>query len=288
MASDIHKKRTGRALKVSEEIVQREEMYEEMEDDMPRPYRHLTSHLQTGSAEFDHRVNAYIASQIAMSTVAKYNEIDKLFNQAFPQAANISQQMQYSQYAAPIYRRSESVAQSPRPTLTPISSRTPCLSPATTTMDAIGSPNTQCQTPQSRHSDVALDPQLAQQSKPSFTSELSSELKTMANVDMNDPMAVNFFGGDGAPLLDFFNNDYNGCLPPHCQLDPNDYNCQDIPDIPEAPGAIYDITASPLKEDLSLPQDFRADDSLQFSISDSMGVAIDGNWESLVDYGNEQ
>ena len=44
-----------------------------------------------------------------------------------------------------------------------------------------------------------MDPQLAQRSSSSgsiFTSELPNEVKQMANIDMSDPMAMSFFGGD--------------------------------------------------------------------------------------------
>ncbi|RDW67945.1 hypothetical protein BP6252_09341 [Coleophoma cylindrospora] len=68
-ASEIHKKRTGRALKVTEQDVLNEEMYEEEEDDLPYPYRRLmNAQLQTGSPEFNHRLSTYLTNHLAMRT----------------------------------------------------------------------------------------------------------------------------------------------------------------------------------------------------------------------------
>ncbi|KAG0647103.1 hypothetical protein D0Z07_6971 [Hyphodiscus hymeniophilus] len=65
-ASEIHKRRTGRSLKVTEQDVINEEMYEEEDDDLPMQYRRLTAHLQTNSADFNRRLNAYLTNQVAM------------------------------------------------------------------------------------------------------------------------------------------------------------------------------------------------------------------------------
>ena len=65
-ASEIHKRRTGRALRVTEQDVVNEEMYEEEDDDLPMQYRRLTAHLQTQNEAFNRRVNAYIVNQVAM------------------------------------------------------------------------------------------------------------------------------------------------------------------------------------------------------------------------------
>ncbi|TDZ28464.1 hypothetical protein C8035_v007400 [Colletotrichum spinosum] len=94
MASEIHKKRTGKGFKISEAIVQAEEMYEEEEDDMPRSYRMLASHLQTGSPDFDFRVNAFLANRVAMASMVAglrneewaQNPINKMFAEQFPNA----------------------------------------------------------------------------------------------------------------------------------------------------------------------------------------------------------
>lgn len=41
-------------------------MYEEEDDDLPMQYRRLTAHLQTGSADFNRRLAAYLTNQVAM------------------------------------------------------------------------------------------------------------------------------------------------------------------------------------------------------------------------------
>ncbi|BFZ56793.1 hypothetical protein PYCC9005_003841 [Savitreella phatthalungensis] len=64
-ASEIHKRRTGKALKISEQDVINEEMYEEEDDDLPSAYRNLNSHLYTGSSSFDARLQAYLANAVA-------------------------------------------------------------------------------------------------------------------------------------------------------------------------------------------------------------------------------
>jgi hypothetical protein len=65
-ASEIHKKRTGRALRVTEQDVVNEEMYEEEDDDLPAQYQRLTAHLQTNSLMFNRKLHDYIATQTAV------------------------------------------------------------------------------------------------------------------------------------------------------------------------------------------------------------------------------
>ncbi|KAF9869235.1 hypothetical protein CkaCkLH20_13294 [Colletotrichum karsti] len=114
MASEIHKKRTGKGFKISEAIVQAEEMYEEEEDDMPRSYRMLAAHLQTGSPEFDYRVNAFLANRVAMASMVAGlrnqewadNPINKMFAEQFPdatkQAQALSRNLTNSMYYQPV------------------------------------------------------------------------------------------------------------------------------------------------------------------------------------------
>ncbi|KIV96840.1 hypothetical protein PV10_00657 [Exophiala mesophila] len=68
-ASEIHKRRTGRSLRVTEQDVINEEMYEEEDDDLPMHYRRLTAHLQTGSADFNRRLAAYLTQQVAVRSM---------------------------------------------------------------------------------------------------------------------------------------------------------------------------------------------------------------------------
>lgn len=231
MASEIHRRRTGRGLKVTEEIVLREEMYEEEEDDLPRHYKYLTAHLQTNSADMNSRVNAYITTQAAMATMARYNEVNRLFSESFPTTQAHQQQLNQSMYMAPFLNTGQSSLPLPDkgtssptqafPTSPPQAARRqthrdsidtrlsivdsvastnqstasspPALSPSSSTTPE--SRNTPYQTPASAFASLQLDPQLAQQTSSSiFTSELPNEVKQMANIDMSDPMARSLLG----------------------------------------------------------------------------------------------
>ena len=93
MASEIHKKRTGKAFRITEDIVRKEEMYEEEEDDMPRSFRMLSTHMQTDSPEFNARIEAWMTNRMAMSQYLQQandewndNHINRLFAQSFPHA----------------------------------------------------------------------------------------------------------------------------------------------------------------------------------------------------------
>lgn len=70
MASDIHRKRTGRGFRITEEIVIKEEMYEEEEDELPRSLRALGPAVNTATAEFNWRVQAYMTNKIALASMA--------------------------------------------------------------------------------------------------------------------------------------------------------------------------------------------------------------------------
>ena len=84
-ASEIHKRRTGRSLRVTEQDVVNEEMYEEEDDDLPMQYRRLTAHLQTGSADFNRRLSAYLTNHVAMRT-ALDQAITNSYAQQYPNA----------------------------------------------------------------------------------------------------------------------------------------------------------------------------------------------------------
>ncbi|KAH6970361.1 hypothetical protein BKA56DRAFT_678393 [Ilyonectria sp. MPI-CAGE-AT-0026] len=101
MASEIHKKRTGKALCVSTEIVMNEGLYEEEEDRFPQPYRLLGRHTQTSSAEVISRVDAYPTNRVAISKLVsataierdwRENKVNQDFAQAFPHANQILSQ----------------------------------------------------------------------------------------------------------------------------------------------------------------------------------------------------
>ncbi|KAK5108657.1 hypothetical protein LTR62_008148 [Meristemomyces frigidus] len=84
-ASEIHKRRTGRSLRVTEQDVINEEMYEEEDDDLPMQYRRLTAHLQTQNVDFNRRLQAYLVNQVAMRQAVggAQNDAMQMGNQAF-------------------------------------------------------------------------------------------------------------------------------------------------------------------------------------------------------------
>ncbi|KAI0096300.1 hypothetical protein GGR51DRAFT_543732 [Nemania sp. FL0031] len=311
MASDIHRKRTGRGLKVSEEIVLREEMYEEMEDDMPRPYKFLASHLQTDSPEMNHRFNAYIASHTAMATMAKYNEINKMFSEAFPQAASFSHQTQNSLYMSPLMNKRHSSPCIPVSAASPTSptsrhhsvstqshssnkdrlmsdaslshtpttatAPTPDLSPATTATDVMDPASTPYQVPQSTFPDLPLDPQLTRQATSSFTSELPNEVKQVVNIDMNDSMAVYLMGNDVQSAISM-----PGEFCPQLDFcDINDYSCE------KSPIEYSEALFSPPDISTDYPETLPPDIFGQLGTPSCGGPSVD-NWESFVDFDTEQ
>ena len=64
-------------------------MYEEEDDGLPLQYRRLTAHLQTGSADFNRRLAAYLASNVAMRS-ALDQAITSSYEQQFPNARQFS------------------------------------------------------------------------------------------------------------------------------------------------------------------------------------------------------
>lgn len=102
-ASEIHKRRTGRSLRVTEADVVNEEMYEEEDDDLPMQYRRLTAHLQTQNADFDRRLAAYLTNHVAMRSALgqavsdswqnnQFNNIGQFMNQGSMQQQQHQQQ----------------------------------------------------------------------------------------------------------------------------------------------------------------------------------------------------
>ncbi|KAF2023888.1 hypothetical protein EK21DRAFT_79943 [Setomelanomma holmii] len=97
-ASEIHKKRTGRALRVTEQDVINEEMYEEEDDDLPTQYQRLNAHLHTTSVMFNKKLHDYIATQHGVRNMFMMQYNNPQFQQfggqfqpnagAFPQANN--------------------------------------------------------------------------------------------------------------------------------------------------------------------------------------------------------
>ncbi|OAA73319.1 hypothetical protein ISF_00220 [Cordyceps fumosorosea ARSEF 2679] len=91
MASDIHKKRTGKSFRITEEIVLAEEMYEEEDDILPRSYRVLGGGVQKTPSDVSSRVGDYLSSKVAVSSLLarsnaewRHHEVNQKFAEAFP------------------------------------------------------------------------------------------------------------------------------------------------------------------------------------------------------------
>ena len=109
-ASEIHKRRTGRSLRVTEQDVINEEMYEEEDDDLPMQYRRLTAHLQTGSVDFNRRLAAYLTNQVAMRS-AMDQMINNSYAQQYPNAPHFAHNNGQSAFSPPL--SGANVTQSP-------------------------------------------------------------------------------------------------------------------------------------------------------------------------------
>ncbi|KAI5272349.1 hypothetical protein E4T47_04443 [Aureobasidium subglaciale] len=92
-ASEIHKRRTGRSLRVTEQDVINEEMYEEEDDDLPMQYRRLTAHLQTSNADFDRRLAAYLTNHVAMRAALGQSIGDQYNPQQYSNAPQFANQL---------------------------------------------------------------------------------------------------------------------------------------------------------------------------------------------------
>ena len=109
-ASEIHKRRTGRSLRVTEQDVVNEEMYEEEDDDLPMQYRRLTAHLQTGSADFNRRLSAYLTNHVAMRS-ALDQAITNSYAQQYPNAPQFAHNQ--NMYPSPFMTHNMPQQQSP-------------------------------------------------------------------------------------------------------------------------------------------------------------------------------
>ena len=107
-ASEIHKRRTGRSLRVTEQDVINEEMYEEEDDDLPLRYRRLTAHLQTGSADFNRRLAAYLTQQVAVR-----NMMGQMSQNPYSQYPNMPYQPQGPNIFPPPMMPQTNLGQSP-------------------------------------------------------------------------------------------------------------------------------------------------------------------------------
>ena len=118
-ASEIHKRRTGRSLRVTEQDVVNEEMYEEEDDDLPVQYRRLTAHLQTGSADFNRRLSNYLTNHVAMRS-ALDQAITNAYAQQYPNAPQFAHnQSNYPSPFSPQSMKSQPSSKSYQPYPTP-------------------------------------------------------------------------------------------------------------------------------------------------------------------------
>ncbi|ETS75458.1 hypothetical protein PFICI_12402 [Pestalotiopsis fici W106-1] len=311
MASEIHRRRTGRGLKVTEEIVIKEEMYEEEEDDLPRQFRHLTRHLQTNSPTMNHRVSAYITTQAAMASMARYNEVNRLFSESFPSAAALQQQLNNSIYMAPLMTNNSHFSPT-SPTMPSPSAQTDSsfpgmdrrISTATTATTSCSTPPALSPSPSShtistpdlrltpRQSSAQMYPPLdvqpqQQQHTSAFTSELSNEAKMlgMVNIDVNDPMAQYFFGGDSSSF-NFYDPQSNKSSQP--ALADNNESAFDSGDnvspTDTTPTAADEILYSPMEGTFNS----HFENYSQAGTPSAAGLMADPGWDNFIDFGSEQ
>lgn len=192
-------------------------MYEEEDDDLPRSYRLLGSHMQT-SAEFNSRVENYLYNRVAMARLLdrtdeewRANEVNMLFAKSFPNAGQQAQQLSQSlpmytvQPQSPVERPVfQSVSYIPRSRRR---SQAPSQSIASPTSDAppdIPTPATVPHTPASRAT-PSLDSSMGPDTPlldygfsngSAFTTELPPEAKMLlgnVSMPMEDPCSPTTF-----------------------------------------------------------------------------------------------
>ena len=258
----------------------------------------------------NHRVNAYITTQAAMATMARYNEVNKLFSESFPSANAYQQQLNQSMYMSPLMNNGAAQFSPTSPTQTPTPanhgdqyenmtrrpstasthtsvvnavSSPPALSPVSGATDTSESRSTPFQTPVQAF--PPLDPQIQQSSSSIFTSELPNEVKMMANIDMNDPMASHFFGGQNPSTFQLFGQS------PGDELKLDTLNAAQLSDVQSGPGSPQQSLNYGPDSSLYSPMDpFNGlDGDFDFSRMGTPGAGMnDGVWESFVDFGSEQ
>jgi hypothetical protein len=223
MASDIHKARTGKSLRITEEIVRKEEMYEEEDDDLPRSYRLLNKQTETDSPEFNARIEAWLNTRGNVHQYIKrandeWNDhhINRAFAQSFPQASQQARRLSHQMsipsqgYNGP---RSPQQAQQPmHPSPSPVSTSpvfqqpggrhdssasVPALSPPH--IDRPGSVNNfNTRSPNSTHDwsspTTPVNTEFFGREQPStFTTEVSPEGLPMTDVEMVAPYDQSLF-----------------------------------------------------------------------------------------------
>jgi hypothetical protein len=290
MASEIHKKRTGKGFRITEEIVMKEEMYEEEEDEFPRSFRLLGSHMQTTSPEMNFKVEAYLSNRVAMSALLartnddwRENEINRLFAQSFPnvgkQAQQISQRMSNAEYPCQ-NTQPDASAQSPMsPTFSNINYQQPpsatqpphrrsmssCVGPSDqTSQDGGVSPpaltpgSNSAETPRtwSTPSIPSAVPATYSPNDSPFTTELPAEAKMlMGGMDMNAAFTQSLYGQDWADPSQYFDGSE---IPRGIKMEEHEH--EPYPDL-------FDSNPSTMKWE-TVPQ---------------AGNAADDSWDSFID-----
>ena len=85
-------------------------MYEEEDDDLPMQYRRLTAHLQTGSADFNRRLSAYLTNHVAMRSA-----LDQAITNSYAQQYPNAPQFAHNQNMYPSPFAGQSVPPQPSP-----------------------------------------------------------------------------------------------------------------------------------------------------------------------------
>jgi hypothetical protein len=136
-ASEIHKKRTGRALRVTEEDVVNEEMYEEEDDDVLTQQRRLQTYLALNSGSiFDGRLNSWMLSAMGTRAMVMNNGFGPMQHQPTPffpynppqSAAPAQTQLQTSAMAGQMYSSMNQQVQQQGPQSQPGTPLTPSAS----------------------------------------------------------------------------------------------------------------------------------------------------------------
>ena len=238
MASDIHKKRTGKSFRITEDIVVKEEMYEEEDDDLPRSYKLLGPHMQTSSHEMNSKIDAYLSNKMAMAAYLaksaddwRSNEINQLFAKSFPNAGLQAQQITQGMSNGGCGGQTPQTCLSPvSPSTTHHQDRHESITPGSTSIMSPTSTHsvdntvtTQTPTPVSdvlsqacmtagfSTSDFDASSDMDSNYSP-FTTELPNDIKMMMSrgIDLNNPFAQVSYGHEwtnpGSYCADF--NDY--------------------------------------------------------------------------------
>ncbi|RFU24574.1 hypothetical protein B7463_g11764, partial [Scytalidium lignicola] len=93
-ASKIHKHRTGRSLRITEQDVLDEEMYEEEDNKLSWQYRRLTAHIQTHPDLTNAKLSTYLADQVSLESA-----VDQAFTNTYGHYQNVAHCMRNSQHS---------------------------------------------------------------------------------------------------------------------------------------------------------------------------------------------